>query len=86
MTDFVARILTSGPAASAPGGREGLRRWVETFGEHYRFAVGGGVRFENARDIVLYTGAHECHVGSAVRINGAVDAGRVGDLLAILRA
>jgi copper homeostasis protein len=74
------RILTSGPAASAPEGCEGLRRWVTQFGEHFRFAAAGGIRLDNIRAIADATGVSECHVGSAARTNNRVDVDKVRQL------
>ncbi len=85
LVGVAARILTSGPAASAAEGRDGLRRWVQTFGTHYRFAAAGGIRLENARDIMLFTGAHECHVGTAARTGDAVDPHKVRLLRAAIQ-
>lgn len=79
-----ARVLTSGPARSAPEGVEGLRRWVARYGDRLRFAAGGGIRLENIRAIAERTGVHECHVGTAAQIGGAVDAGKVRALRAAL--
>jgi copper homeostasis protein len=85
LVGVAARILTSGPAASAAEGRAGLRRWVQAFGAHYRFAAAGGICLENARDIMLFTGAHECHVGTAARTDDAVDPHKVRLLRAAIQ-
>lgn len=85
LVGVVKRILTSGPAPSASEGQEGLRRWVAAFGQHYRFAVGGGIRLDNAREIVTFTGVHECHIGTAARTHDVVDREKVRQLQAVLR-
>lgn len=86
LVGVVQRVLTSGPAPSASEGQDGLRRWVSQFGEVYRFAVGGGIRMDNAREIVTFTSVHECHVGTAARTNDAVNPDKVRELRAILHS
>lgn len=79
------RILTSGDGASAPEGQEGLKKWLNQYGEKIRFAAGGGIRLNNIREIADYTGVHECHVGTAAQTEGAVDVEKVRELLAALQ-
>lgn len=86
LVGLVQRILTSGPAPSAPEGIAGLRRWVEQFGDHFRFAAAGGIRLTNIRAIADATGVHECHVGSAARTDDQVDTAKVRALRAALHA
>lgn len=86
LVGVVARILTSGPAPSAPEGIDGLRRWVEQYGDQFRFAAAGGVTLHNIRQIADQTGVDECHVGTAAQTDGAVDAAKVRALRAALDA
>lgn len=79
-----ARVLTSGPARSAPEGQAGLRRWVAQYGDRLQFVAGGGIRLENIRAIADFTGVHACHVGTAAQTGGAVDVEKVRALRAAL--
>jgi copper homeostasis protein len=83
LVGVVPRILTSGPAPSAPAGVAGLRDWVARFGEHFRFVAAGGIRLANIRR-VAETGVDVCHVGSAARLHDQVDTARVRALVAAL--
>lgn len=86
LVGVAARVLTSGPASSAPEGIGGLRRWVDLYGQHFRFAAAGGVRLDNIRAIADATGVHECHVGTAARTGDTVDADKVRALVAALHS
>lgn len=68
----VPRILTSGPAANTWEGREGLRRWVNDYGEHFSFVASGGLKRETLHEYASYVQAHEYHFGGAARTNDAV--------------
>jgi copper homeostasis protein len=76
----VPRVLTSGPAASAWAGRHGLRAWVQSYGQHFRFVCSGGIRLDQLAELAAYTGAPEFHIGSAARTAGAVDVEKVMQL------
>lgn len=77
------RVLTSGPALSAPEGQVGLKAWVEQY-PSYRFAAAGGIRLSNIREIADNTGVDDCHVGSAAQTDGQVDVDKVRGLIAVL--
>lgn len=57
----VARVLTSGGAATAIEGIGALRDLVEAAEERIGILPGGGVRFQNAEEIVEETGVIELH-------------------------
>lgn len=61
----VDRILTSGGAASAPEGRETIKKMVERAGDKAIILAGAGITPDNARDLIAYTGVSEIH-GSRV--------------------
>lgn len=77
----VPRILTAGPAATAWAGREGLRRWIQAYGEHYEFVSSGGLRLEQLPVYIPTVQADVYHFGSAARTDGVVDAVKVAQLL-----
>ena len=73
----VARVLSSGGAASASEGTDELRAMVQRAGDRLTVVAGGGVRANNARTIVERTGVSELHArcgGDQSRIRGIVDA------------
>jgi copper homeostasis protein len=73
----IARVLTSGGAASAMDGIEELAALVEHADERLTIVAGGGVRANNVREIVERTGVREVHArceGSAARIGAIKDA------------
>jgi len=73
----VARVLTSGGAATASEGTDELRAMVRRAGDRLTIVAGGGVRANNAREIVERTGVTELHArcsGDSGRIRGIVDA------------
>jgi len=73
----VARVLTSGGASTASEGTDELRAMVHRADERLVIVAGGGVRANNAREIVEKTGVTEVHArcsGDSARIRGIVDA------------
>jgi copper homeostasis protein len=73
----VARVLTSGGASTASEGTDELRAMVQRANERLVIVAGGGVRRNNAREIVEKTGVTELHArcgGDSSRIRGIVDA------------
>jgi copper homeostasis protein len=75
----IARILTRGGGKTALEGVDGLRRLVENAGSVHVMA-GGGVREDNAEEIVRRSGVREVHSkGTAVR--AIVSAARRGEVL-----
>ena len=72
----VARVLSSGGAASASEGADELKAMVERAADRLTVVAGGGVRAGNARAVVARSGVREVHArcaGDAVRIRGIVD-------------
>jgi copper homeostasis protein len=57
----IARVLTSGGAATAAEGLSSLRELVETAGDDIVILAGGGVRSQNVVEIVDETGVSEVH-------------------------
>ncbi len=80
----IARVLTSGGAATAPQGFARLTALVGAARDRITILPGGGVRAGNVAALVAGTGAREVH--SAARLPGsdAVDAGEVRALRAAL--
>jgi copper homeostasis protein len=76
----VSRVLTAGGAENAWQGRFRIREWVEKFGSHMRFVACGGIQLDQAAEIALASGAHELHIGGAVRTNGRVDPRKIRQL------
>jgi copper homeostasis protein len=73
----VARVLTSGGAETASEGTDELRAMVQRAGGRLDIVAGGGVRANNAREIVERTGVTELHArcaGDSARIRGIVSA------------
>ena len=84
LVGVVPRVLTSGPAASAWEGRDGLRRWVQDYGQHFSFVASGGLTLEQLAEYDAHVQAHEYHFGSAARTNDIVDVAKVKQLRSIL--
>ncbi len=70
----VARILTSGQAATAPEGSELLRELVQAAGDRITIIAGGGVRPRNVAQLIEHTGVREVH--ASVPLNLRADASR----------
>lgn len=60
----IARVLTSGQAASAPLGHERIRRFVVTAGDRLTVLAGAGVRDDNVAALVAATGVREVHLSA----------------------
>jgi len=75
----VARVLTSGHAATALAGAGELARLVRMAGERLVVLPGGGIRAHNVREVLRRTGCREVH--SAV---GRAGAEAVGELVRAL--
>jgi copper homeostasis protein len=76
----VARVLTSGGAATASEGADVLASLVERAAGRLEILAGGGVRANNVGDIVRRTGVREVHArceGDAKRIRAIKEAGAV---------
>ncbi|MDB4884503.1 MAG: Copper homeostasis protein cutC [Gemmatimonadetes bacterium] len=77
----VSRVLTSGGAATASEGADGLAALVAHCGTPLGILAGGGVRAGNVAEIVRRTGVHEVHArceGDAARIRAIRDVVRAG--------
>lgn len=85
LVGVVPRVLTSGPAPNAWEGRDTTARWVRDYGQHFEFVLSGGITVEQMPELVKTTRAHVFHLGSAARINDAVDINRVRQLRALVR-
>jgi copper homeostasis protein len=78
----VARVLTSGGAATASEGADVLASLVERADGQLEILAGGGVRANNVRDIVRRTGVREVHARcerDAERIRAIKQAARFDD-------
>jgi len=72
----VARVLTSGGAATAAEGADTLAALVAHVGERLVVVAGGGVRANTVREVVERSGVREVHArceGSAARIAAIKD-------------
>lgn len=79
------RILTSGCEPTATEGKETLRELIETAGDRIKILVGSGVRPDNVREIIAYTGAQEVHGSCKVRVAGGYEETDVDTVRALLR-
>jgi copper homeostasis protein len=57
----VARVLTSGGAATAPEGASTISALITQAGERIEIIAGGGIREHNVRDVIVRTGVREVH-------------------------
>lgn len=80
----VPRVLTSGPAANAWAGRDGLRRWVADFGDHFSFVASGGLKMADLTAYMAQVSVQEYHFGGAARTDNWVDAVKVRQLRQIV--
>src|SRR5207248_905526 len=62
----VERVLTSGQAATAPEGADGIARLVQQAAGRIAILPGGGVTADNAPALVRATGVTEVHLTGAV--------------------
>lgn len=81
---IVPRVLTSGPAQNAWDGRDGLRDWVQSFGEHFSFVAAGSLKAEQLAAYKNHVHAHEYHFGSGARTGENIDPTKVAYLREIL--
>ncbi|MBL8726950.1 MAG: GAF domain-containing protein [Planctomycetes bacterium] len=82
----VARVLTSGQAATAIDGAEAIARHVAAAGTRLRVIAGAGVRPDNVRDLVQRTGVQDVHLSATVWRPGAMLFRRPGVPIATTRA
>lgn len=66
----VHRVLTSGGAATALEGAEMIARLVRRGGDRIVVMAGGGVRHDNAADVVKATKVKEVHLRGSRRLEG----------------
>lgn len=66
-----ARILTSGGAATAEAGAQGIGALIAAAGGRIEIMPGGGVRAENVAGIVRVTGCRQVHAGCRTTGPGA---------------
>ncbi len=74
----VARVLTSGQAASAVAGAAAIAQHVATAGARLVVMAGAGIRPANVREVVTLTGVHEVHLSATVWRPGAMQFRRQG--------
>jgi copper homeostasis protein len=74
----VARVLTSGGAASAVAGAATLARLVRRAGDRIAVMAGAGVRDTNVRELVAATGVREVHLSATAWQPGAMAFRRAG--------
>lgn len=60
------RVLTSGQAATAPAGKEVLKKLVEQSAGRISVMPGAGVKSDNVKELLQYTGAYECHTSARI--------------------
>ncbi|MCA0383066.1 MAG: copper homeostasis protein CutC [Bacteroidetes bacterium] len=60
------RVLTSGQAATAPAGKEVLKKLVEQAAGRISIMPGAGVKSGNVKELLQYTGAYECHTSARI--------------------
>jgi copper homeostasis protein len=82
---IVNRVLTTGTARTAWQGRDRLFHWVQAFGDKVMIICGGGVSHDNIVALRDAVRAPVYHTGSAARLKGQVDTGRVHQLVELLR-
>ena len=84
LAGIVPRVLTAGPAATAWEGREGLRGWIEQFGEQFTFVSSGSLTAEQLGEYIRLVKPDTVHLGSAARTNDMVVVDKVRQLKAIV--
>ncbi|WP_416437686.1 copper homeostasis protein CutC [Phnomibacter sp. MR] len=62
------RVLTSGQAATAPAGKEVLKKLVEQAAGRISIMPGAGVKSDNVKALLQYTGAYECHTSARIAL------------------
>lgn len=83
----IKTILTSGGKGNILGNSSVIKEMIKNSG-HINIMLGGGLGFENARQVIQETGALEYHFGTAVRYNksvfGDIDERQLKELINIL--
>ncbi|MGC5326452.1 copper homeostasis protein CutC [Brevibacillus sp. SYSU BS000544] len=80
----IKTVLTSGGKGSITENSPIIKEMIKSSG-HINVMLGGGLNFENAKQVIEETGASEYHFGTAVRYNksvfGDIDKTRLKDLI-----
>lgn len=84
LVGIVPRVLTSGPAETAWVGRDGMKLWVEQFGQQMQFVSSGSLTMAQLGDYIRWVKPHTVHLGSAAITNEMVDVEKVRQLKMII--
>lgn len=83
----IKTVLTSGGRGSITGNIPVIKKMMEKSG-HINVMVGGGLNFENIRQIVAETGASEYHFGTVVRYHRScfegIDSEKLTELIELI--
>lgn len=79
------RILTSGCQPTAMEGKETLKELVQLAGDRITILAGSGVRPDNVRELVTYTGVREVHGSCKVQTKGGYDETCAEEVAALLQ-
>lgn len=79
------RILTSGCQPTAIEGKDTLKELIRLAGDRITILAGSGVRADNVRELVAYTGAREVHGSCKVRTAGGFDETCTEEVVALLQ-
>lgn len=79
------RILTSGCQPTAMEGKEVLKELVTLAGDRITILAGSGVRPNNVRELVTYTGVREVHGSCKVQTKGGYDETCAEEVVALLK-
>ena len=78
------RILTSGCKPTAMEGKDTLKELIRLAGDRITILVGSGMRPDNVRELIGYTGAKEVHSSCKVRTAGGYDETCAEEVAALL--
>lgn len=79
------RILTSGCQPTAIEGKDTLKELIRLAGDRITILAGSGVRADNVRELVAYTGAREVHGSCKVRTAGGYNETCAEEVVALLQ-
>lgn len=79
------RVLTSGCQPTAMEGKETLKALVQLAGDRITILAGSGVRPDNVRELVTYTGVREVHGSCKVQTKGGYDETCAEEVVALLK-
>lgn len=84
----IKTVLTSGGKGNISGNTSVIKEMIRNSG-HIKVMVGGGLNFDNVKQIIEETGASEYHFGTAVRYDrsfyGDIDRNRLNELIKLLK-